>query len=288
MEEQKPYNDDDMYDGIENLFEPNIESGESQLDNPSKVIPENIESDDENTYEGITELFEENSETVSRFNDDSIYEGTSELFYVNDDIEEDNNYNLPDDNSNDNISNDDNNSSNATNDNLNAQEDNSNDVTYLEDNSNEQINNHNDDIHRGFSDLSPEEQLHAYHNPGAFARTTEQTREIRRLAYEERIRANITQGDVDADGLNYPGLSDIMLETCDNTIDDYEPDWSDNLYEMSQLLTEIATRRQDLNTNTNPITVVQEVRNMGMAEAYDFMIEMCINVYHLNLPEILG
>jgi hypothetical protein len=57
---------------------------------------------------------------------------------------------------------------------------------------------------------------------------------------------------------------------------------------MSQLLTEIATRRQDLNTNTNPITVVQEVRNMGMAEAYDFMIEMCINVYHLNLPEILG
>jgi hypothetical protein len=224
MEEKKPYNDDDMYDGVENLFEPNIESGESQLDNPSKIIPENIpESDDENTYEGIVELFEENPETVSRFNDDSIYEGTSELFYENDDIEGDNNYNLPDDNP-DPLSNDENYTSNTTNDNLNEQENNSIDVTYLEDNSNEQINNHNDDIHHGYLDMSPEEQLHAYHNPGAFARTAEQIREVRRLTYEERIRANITQEDVDIDGLDYQSLSDIMLDTYDNTIDDYEPD----------------------------------------------------------------
>ena len=36
------------------------------------------------------------------------------------------------------------------------------------------------------------------------------------------------------------------------------------------------------------ITVVQQVINMGMVKAYDEMVKMCIDVYKLDLPSILG
>lgn len=57
---------------------------------------------------------------------------------------------------------------------------------------------------------------------------------------------------------------------------------------MAQHLIEIVNRREEIITNTDSITVQREVINMGMIEAFDFMVEMCINVYHLDLPSILG
>lgn len=273
-DKNKPYNDDAMYDGIENLFEPNSESGQSQLEN-TEVIPEDIESDGENTYEGIAELFEENPETISRFHDDSVYEGTSELFSENNDIGEYSDSSLQEDNPNNNISN----------------EDNPNDASN-ENNPNDQDNTSNDgpdqDSDPGFWGLSREEQLNVFNNPGQYNRAREQVLEARRLDYEERIRARITQEDVDADNFTFRGLSDLLHETREDTIEQYEPYWSDNLGEMSQLLREIATRREYITTNTNPVTVDQEVIYMGMCDAFDFMIDMCITVYNLNLPEILG
>lgn len=57
---------------------------------------------------------------------------------------------------------------------------------------------------------------------------------------------------------------------------------------MAQSLMEIATRNEDIITNTNPITVQQEVIQMGMQRAFVFMIDMCVRVYDLNIPNILG
>ena len=272
MEEKKTYNHDDMYDGIQNLYE---------------VIPEDVsESNDDNTYEGITELFEEISE-------DSVYEGISELFSENDDIH-------PDDISNDNISNDDISNDDISNDNIsnddisnddNSNDNDSNNNIHQDDNYNESIyqdNNYNDDIHQdnndGTSDMSSGEETEALTNPGFLARTREQMYEIRRLGYEERVRARITQEDLEIDGLNYQDLSELMLDTFENTLDEYDPRWNSNLYDMSQNLMEISTRREDLISNTNLVPVEQEVINMGMQEAFEFMINMCMNVYHLNIP----
>jgi len=56
---------------------------------------------------------------------------------------------------------------------------------------------------------------------------------------------------------------------------------------MAQNLIEIVNRREEIITNSYPITVQQEVINMGMKQAFEFMVEMCINVYNLYLPSIL-
>lgn len=51
---------------------------------------------------------------------------------------------------------------------------------------------------------------------------------------------------------------------------------------------EIATRCEDIITNTNQVTVEQQVIDMGRKEAFYYMIDMCIHVYNLNIPNILG
>ena len=57
---------------------------------------------------------------------------------------------------------------------------------------------------------------------------------------------------------------------------------------MHQSFIEIVNRREVIITNTNPVTVEQKVIEMGMRDAFDFMVEMCINVYQLNIDTILG
>lgn len=57
---------------------------------------------------------------------------------------------------------------------------------------------------------------------------------------------------------------------------------------MYQSFIEIVNRREVIITNTNPVTVEQEVIEMGMKDAFEFMVEMCINVYQLNIDSILG
>lgn len=75
--DSKPYNDDTMYEGIENLDKQNLES---PLENTEVISEDTLESDDNNMYEGIAELYEQIPESVSQFNDDNMYEGIPELY----------------------------------------------------------------------------------------------------------------------------------------------------------------------------------------------------------------
>jgi len=116
--------------------------------------------------------------------DNSIYEGIPELFSENNDIHEDN------------ISND----------------------------SVHQDNNSNDDFYQdsnyGASDIPLGEESYAFPAQGLFTR--EVIHETRRLNYEQQVRAHIPQEDLETEGLNYQDLSELMFNTYEDTLDEYE------------------------------------------------------------------
>lgn len=94
MKEKRPYNNDDMYDGVQNLFEENFTLREPALENLSEITTQDIpQSDNNSTYEGIAELFSEddNISQDDTFNN-SIYQDNNS----NDSIHQDNNDGLSD------------------------------------------------------------------------------------------------------------------------------------------------------------------------------------------------
>ena len=147
---------------------------------------------------------------------------------------------------------------------------------------------YDDNAYIGIADMFAREEWNALYESGyAIPEEITGTHESVILVFEERIREHYTQRELDLEGLNYSDLSDLMFDIYEDTLDDYEGDWGD-LNDAIINLTEIANRHQDIIANPIPDTIPDQIAELGLISAFEFMIRMCIDVYDLQLTDILG
>ncbi len=209
--EKKAYNDDSIYEGIQDLFE------------------------DDSIYDGIQNLFEE-----------SLPEQVSENVTINE-------------------------------------------ADYESDVFSDTTSRfHDDNAYIGIADMFAREEWNALYESGyAIPEEITGTHESVRLVFEGRIREHYTQRELDLEGLNYSDLSDLMFDIYEDTLDEYEGDWG-NLDDAIINLTEIADRHQDIIANPVPDTIPDQIADLGLASAFEFMVQMCMDVYNLHLTDLLG
>ena len=211
--------------------------------------------DDDSIYEGIQDLFGDDS-VQNLFEDDSIYDGIQSLFEepLADQVSE-------------NVTNEEN---------------------YESDVFSDTSSFHDDNAYIGIADMFAREEWDALYQSGyAIPEEITGTHESRILVFEGRIREHYTQRELDLEGLNYSDLSDLMFDIYEDTLDEYEADWG-NLDDAVINLTEIANRHQDIMANPVPDTITDQVVDLGLVSAFEFMIQMCIDVYNLHLTDLLG
>lgn len=209
--ERKAYNDDSIYEGIQDLFE------------------------DDSIYDGIQNLFEE-----------SLSEQVSENVAINE-------------------------------------------ADYESDMFSDTTSGfHDDNAYIGIADMFAREEWNALYKSGyAIPEEVTGTHQSVILVFEERIREHYTQRELDLEGLNYSDLSDLMFDIYEDTLDEYEGDWGD-LNETMINLSEITDRHRNIIANPVPDTIRDQVADLGLVSAFEFMIKMCIDVYNLHLTDILG